>query len=118
MKIYYNLQHENIFTFKIEQKIYLSQENFKTKQFCEKLNYQKMKAFKIKQQIRSVTFELELSEHFKAHLIVHVTLLKSASDQAKLAKIMNVKEYENQDYVVKKILEKNQINRINHYFVK
>ena len=77
-----------------------------------------MRAFKIKWQIRSVTFELELSEHSKAHLIVHTALLKSASDNTKFTKIMNVKEYENQNYVVKKILEKNQINEINYYFVK
>ena len=118
MKIYYNLQHENIFTFKTKQKIYLSQENFKTKQLCEKLNYQKMRAFKIKQQIRLVTFELELSEHFKAHLIVHAALLESASDKVKLTKIMNVEKYENQNYVVEKILKKNQINETNHYLVK
>ena len=31
IKIYYNLQHENISMFRTEQKIYLSQENFKTK---------------------------------------------------------------------------------------
>ena len=31
MKIYYNLQHENIFTFRTEQKIYLSHKNFKIK---------------------------------------------------------------------------------------
>src|SRR5205814_6836991 len=48
MKIYYNLQHENIFIFKTEQKIYLSQENFKTKQFCKKFDYQKIRVFKIK----------------------------------------------------------------------
>ena len=77
-----------------------------------------MRAFKIKQQIRSVTFELELSEHFKAHLIVHTALLKSASDKAKLTRIMNIEKYENQNYVVKKILEKDQINNTNHYLVK
>ena len=77
-----------------------------------------MRAFKIKQQIRSVTFELELSEHSKAHLIIHAALLKSASDKAKLMKIMNVKKYENQNYVVKKILKKNQINKTNHYLIK
>src|SRR6266480_5076909 len=104
MKIYYNLQHENIFIFKTEQKIYLSQENFKIKQFCEKLDYQKMRAFKIKQQIRSITFKLELLKHFKTHLIVHAALLKSASENAKLVKIMNVEEYENQDYVIERIL--------------
>jgi len=65
-----------------------------------------------------VTFELELSEHSKAHFIVHAALLKSASDKAKLVKIMNVKKYENQNYVVKKILEKNQINETDHYLVK
>ena len=48
MKIYYNLWHENIFMFRTEQKIYLSWENFKTKQFCKKFNYQKMRAFKVK----------------------------------------------------------------------
>ena len=65
-----------------------------------------------------MTFELELSEHSKAHFIVHTALLKSASDKAKLMRIMNVKEYENQNYIVKKILEKNQINSTDHYLVK
>ena len=102
----------------MKQKIYLSWENFKTKQFCEKLNYWKIKAFKIKQQTELVIFELKLSEYSRTHFIVHVTLLKSVSDNAKLMKIMNVKEYENQNYVVEKILEKSQIDETDHYFVK
>jgi len=65
-----------------------------------------------------VTFELELSEHSKAHLIVHAALLKSASDKAKLTKIMNIKKYENQNYVIEKILKKNQIDETDHYLVK
>ena len=118
MKIYYNLWYKNISTFRTEQKIYLSHKNFKIKWTCEKLNYQKMRAFKIKQQTESMTFELELSEHSKAHLIVHTALLKSASDKVKLMKIMNIKKYKNQNYVIKKILEKKQINDTNHYLVK
>ena len=54
-----------------------------------------MKVFKMKQQIKSVTFELELLKHFKTHLIVHIMLLESASEITKLAKIMNVEKYEN-----------------------
>ena len=77
-----------------------------------------MRVFKIKQQIKSIIFELKLLEHFKAHFIVHAALLKSVSDNAKLTRIMNIEEYKNQNYIVKKILEKNQINKINHYFVK
>ena len=63
-------------------------------------------------------FELELSEHSRAYLIIHVMLLKLASDKTKIAKIMNVEKYKNQDYVVKKILIKNQINKTDHYLVK
>ena len=63
-------------------------------------------------------FELELSRHSKAHLIVHAVLIESASDNTKLARIMNVEEYKNQNYVVERILEKDQINETNHYLVK
>ena len=94
------------------------QKNFKTKQLCEKLDYRRMRAFKIKQQTESMTFKLELLKYFKTHLIIHITLLESASENTKLTKIINVKKYKNQDYVVKKILEKDQINKTNHYLVK
>ena len=77
-----------------------------------------MKTFKIKRQIKSIIFKLKLSKHFKAYLIIHVILLESASDNTKLTKIMNVEEYKNQNYIVKKILAKNQINKTNHYLIK
>ena len=65
-----------------------------------------------------MTFELELSKHSKAHLIIHIILIESASENAKLIKIINVEKYKNQNYIVEKILKKNQINKINHYLVK
>ena len=65
-----------------------------------------------------MTFKLELFKHSKTHLIIHTVLLESASENTKLTKIMNVKKYENQDYVVERILKKDQINKINHYLVK
>ena len=77
-----------------------------------------MKVFKIKQQTELMTFELELFKYFKTHLIIHVILIESASENAKLARIMNVEKYKNQNYIVEKILAKNQINKTNHYFVK
>ena len=68
--------------------------------------------------MKLVTFKLELFKHSKTHLIVHITLLESASDNTKLAKIMNIKKYKNQNYVVEKILEKNQIDETNYYLIK
>ncbi len=53
-----------------------------------------------------MTFELELFKHSKTHLIVHVILLESVSESIKLMKIMNVEEYENQDYIIERILER------------
>ena len=77
-----------------------------------------MRVFKVKQQMKSMIFELKLSKHFKTYFIIHAALLESASDNAKITKIMNVEKYENQNYIVEKILAKNQINKKNHYFVK
>ena len=77
-----------------------------------------MRVFKIKQQTKSVTFELKLLEYLKAHLIVYAALLKSASDNAKLTRIINIEKYKNQNYIIEKILEKNQINKTDHYLVK
>ena len=63
-------------------------------------------------------FELELLKHSKTHFIVHAVLLKSASENTRFMKIMNVEEYKDQNYIVEKILVKNQINKTNHYLVK
>ena len=65
-----------------------------------------------------MTFKLKLLRYFKAHFIIHIILLESVSDNAKIMKIMNVKKYENQNYIVEKILAKNQIDEIDHYLVK
>ena len=82
------------------------------KQFNEKLDYQKMRAFKIKWQTELIMFKLELFKHSKAHFIVHIILIESASENTKLVKIMNIEKYENQNYIVERILKKN------HYFIK
>ena len=63
-------------------------------------------------------FELELFKHSKTHLIVHAALIESASENTKLVKIMNIKKYENQNYVIEKILKKNQINKTDYYLIK
>ena len=68
--------------------------------------------------MKSVTFKIELSEHSKAHLIIQITLLELTSENTRIVKIINVKEYENQDYIIERILAKDQINRIDYYLVK
>ena len=53
-------------------------------------------------------FELKLFKYFKTYFIIHIILIKSASENTKLMKIINIKKYKNQNYIIEKILEKNQ----------
>ena len=65
-----------------------------------------------------MTFKLKLLKYFKTYFIIHAALLKSASENTKLTKIINIKKYKNQNYIVEKILAKNQIDERDYYFVK
>ena len=52
------------------------------------------------------------------YLVFHTLLLELVSKITSLANIMNVEGYENQDYIIKKILIKNKIDEKDHYFIK
>ena len=118
MKIYYNLWHENILNYKKRQKVYLSWDNLQTKRSCEKLDFKWLEAFRIKKQHESMTFELELLKETRIHSIFHAALIESASDNALIAKIMNIEEYKDQDYDIESILVQEEINEETHYLIK
>ena len=61
-----------------------------------------------------MNFELELSKYFKIYSNFYVSLLKSASANIPLIKIMNCEEYEDQDYKVEKILDQQKIDGKDH----
>ena len=52
--------------------------NLKTKKISKKLNYVKIDSFFVKQQKKSVNYELNLFSNIRIHSIFHVSLLKSA----------------------------------------
>ena len=56
-------------------------------------------------------FELKLSKYLKTHLIIYIVLLESALKYTKLTKIMNIKKYKNQNYIIEKILAKIKLMR-------
>ena len=51
-----------------------------------------------------MNFKLQLLKTISIYPIFHVSLLKSAPDNASLIRIMDAEEYENQDYHIKKVL--------------
>ena len=76
----------------------------KTKQLSKKLDFKKLGVFKIKWQIRSVNFKLQLLKIISVYSVFHALLLELVLVNASLARIMNVEGYEDQDYHIKKVL--------------
>ena len=76
--IYQNKKQKTIFQLK---KIYLLTKNLKTKKVNKTLNYVKINPFFIKQQKKSVNYELNLFSNIRIYLILYVLLLKSADSK-------------------------------------
>ena len=66
---------------KKRDKVYLLQKNIETTRSSSKLNYVKIRLFKIVRNIKEVSFKLKLLKDMQQkHLMFHVLLLKSALD--------------------------------------
>ena len=92
---------------KKRNKVYLLTKNLKTKKISKKLNHVKIESFFIKQQKKSVNYELNLFSNIKIHSIFHVLLLKSADPKTFIQNTFHF-QYENDDeYEIEKILTQN-----------
>ena len=63
------------------------------KRLSDKLNFKKLRSYKVLKKIKLINFELELPRSNKVYLIFHIALLKLILQNIFLAKIMNVKKY-------------------------
>lgn len=63
---------------KQRKKVYLLHKNIKTTKSSKKLNYIKIKPFKVIQDLKNINYRLKLSKNSQIHLIFHVLVLKSA----------------------------------------
>ena len=97
-----------------KNKMYLLTKNLKTKKISKKLNHVKVGLFFIKQQKKSVNYELNLFSNIKIHSIFYVSLLKSANPKTFIQNIFYV-QYKNENkYEIEKILAQND----QKYFIK
>jgi hypothetical protein len=64
--------------------VYLIRKNIKIKRSSLKLNYIKLKPFKIKEKKESVTFILDLLKDIKIHSTFYISLLKPVLKNVKL----------------------------------
>ena len=99
---------------KKRNKMYLLTKNLKTKKVSKKLNHVKIGLFFIKQQKKSVNYELDLSSNIKIHSIFHVSLLKSADSRTFIQNMFHFQYEDENEYEIEKILAQND----QKYFIK
>ena len=62
--------------------IYLLRKNIKIKRLSNKLNYMKLRPFRIRKKLRPVTFKLILLKEMRIHPVFYKSLLKPAPENA------------------------------------
>ena len=76
---YYDKKKSKSLTFSEEDKVYLLQKNIKIKQLNKKLDYPKLRLFKMKAIKKPSNYKQELLSQIKIYLVFHIIYLKSAN---------------------------------------
>ena len=84
MKKYYNQKVSEGPDFKKGDKVYLLTKNFESKRLSKKLNYIKIKPFKIISKVTEVIYRLDLLLKIKIYLIYYIAMLKPVYRNHKL----------------------------------
>ena len=96
-------------TFKIGDKVWLLRRNIKTKQPCDKLDYQRLRPFVIQKQINPMAYRLELRAAMKVHPVFRVSLLEPYSELIFPGRVQspprNIEIENHKKYEVDKILD-------------
>ena len=101
---YQNKKRKTMPQLKERDKMYLLTKNLKTKKISKKLNHVKIDSFFIKQQKKSVNYELNLFSNIKIHSIFHVSLLKSADSKTFIQNTFHFQYKNDDEYEIEKIL--------------
>ncbi len=101
----------------VEERVYLRTDNIHVKQRSKKLNNKSIKLFKIKRNIKRLSYELDLLKKMQIHSVFHVFMLQCCNQFILLQTIKTPVKL-NEEYQVENILEQQMISRKTHYLVK
>lgn len=85
--MYYDTKRSKGPDFKKEDPIYLIRKNMKTKRLSSKLDFTKLKPFKIKEVINIINYRLKLLRNMRIYSVFHVSLLERTPISAKTTQI-------------------------------
>ena len=118
---YHNQYHAGALTLKKRDKVYLLQKNIKIMRLSNKLNYVKIRPFKIIRDIKRISFKLKLLKGMQQkHSVFYIFLLKSAPAEVPILTqvLKNYLMKQERWYKIKWILKHKDINCKWHYLVK
>jgi len=98
-------QTTEIKPFVIEERVYLRTNNIHIKQRSKKLNNKSIKPFKIKRNIKELSYELDLLNKMQIHSVFHAFMLQCCNQFISL-QIIKTSVKLNEKYQVENILEK------------
>jgi len=87
------------------EKVYLRRKNIKIKRPSNKLDYIKKGPYRIKRKLGPVTYELDIPNGTRIHLVFYVALLERAPKDEPYATEQLYNEEEEDFYEVEKILD-------------
>jgi len=103
--------------FVVEERVYLRTDNIHVKQRSKKLNNKSIKLFKIKRNIKRLSYKLDLLKKMQIHSVFHVSMLQCCNQFIPLQITETFVEL-NKEYQVENILEKQMISGKAHYLIK
>jgi len=110
-------QTTEVKSFEVEERVYLRTNNICVKWRSKKLNNKSIKPFKIKRNIKGLSYELDLLKKMQIHPVFHVFMLQCCNQFIPLQIIETPVEL-NEEYQVENILKQRMISGKTHYLVK
>jgi len=110
-------QTTEVKSFVVEERVYLRTNNIHVKQRSKKLNNKSIKLFKIKRNIKELSYELDLLKKMRIHPVFHALMLQCCNQFIPLQIIETFVEL-NKEYQVENILKKRIISEKAHYLIR
>jgi len=110
-------QTTEVRSFVIEERVYLRTNNIHVKQQSKKLNNKSIEPFKVKRNIKGLSYKLDLLKEMRIHPVFHTFMLQCCNQFIPLQTTETSVESD-KEYQVKNILEKRMISGKTHYLIK
>jgi len=110
-------QTTEIKPFVVEERVYLRTNNIHLKQRSKKLNNKSIESFKVKRNIKKLSYKLDLLKKMQIHSVFHASMLQCCNQFIPL-QITEMSVKLNKEYQVENILEKQMISEKAHYLIK